>query len=434
VTEKDILNPHDRVLILAPHPDDEVLANAGVIQKAVRMKLPLRIVFLTYGDNNEWSFLVYRKHPVILPRAVRGMGLVRHDEALGAAKTLDVPPESLTFLGYPDFRTLEIWCSHWRDRPPAESMLTRVTSVPYSNAFRRGAPYKGEEIVNDLKTLVREFRPTKIFVSHPADHNPDHKSLYLFLRVVLWDIENEINPEILPYLVHYRHWPAPRGYHPERRLTLPLSLEQRIEWQSSDLESEQIASKLMAVENHRSQYKTNKKYLLSFVSPNEIFGDFPEVALLPAGPVVELSRSVGRTEARPPEQLLDEERGAFIRVQEGHVHLEEDRLSLSINLSGPLGREVGASVYVFGYSKDRSFSQMPKLHVKFGEREHKIYDQDRVLPMETVRVERAPRQMTLEVSLESIGSPERVLTGTHTYLLGVIPLDWVAWRILSVQA
>jgi LmbE family N-acetylglucosaminyl deacetylase len=154
-----VLNPEDRILVFAPHPDDEVLGTGGIIQEAVGMKLPLRIVFLTYGDSNEWSFLVYRKHPVLLPKAVRGMGMVRYEEALGAARTLGVSPEQLTFLGYPDFRTLDIWCSHWGDRPPVESMFTRVTAVPYPNAFRPGAPYKGEEIADDLKAIIREFKP-----------------------------------------------------------------------------------------------------------------------------------------------------------------------------------------------------------------------------------------------------------------------------------
>src|SRR6185436_660247 len=58
------LNPQDRLLILAPHPDDEVLCCGGLIQKAVAMGLPVRTVFFTYGDNNQWSFLVYRKHPI----------------------------------------------------------------------------------------------------------------------------------------------------------------------------------------------------------------------------------------------------------------------------------------------------------------------------------------------------------------------------------
>ena len=44
------LLPQDRVLVLAPHPDDEVIGCAGVIQRAVAMSLPLRVVFLTYGD------------------------------------------------------------------------------------------------------------------------------------------------------------------------------------------------------------------------------------------------------------------------------------------------------------------------------------------------------------------------------------------------
>ncbi len=107
-----IVQRDDRLLILAPHPDDEVLGCGGIIQKAVAMGVPLRIVFFTYGDNNQWSFLLYRGHPVILPGAIRQMGLVRHDEALAAAALLGVPKDRLTFLGYPDFCTLQVWKDH----------------------------------------------------------------------------------------------------------------------------------------------------------------------------------------------------------------------------------------------------------------------------------------------------------------------------------
>jgi len=86
-----------------------VVGCGGIIQKAVAMGLPLRVVFLTYGDNNEWSFFVYRKHPVLLPRSVRLSGAERHDEALAAARTLGVATNQLTFLGYPDYGTLAIW-------------------------------------------------------------------------------------------------------------------------------------------------------------------------------------------------------------------------------------------------------------------------------------------------------------------------------------
>ena len=82
------------------------------------------------------------------------MGEVRHHEALAAAKILGVDTNQLVFLGYPDFGTLTIWYRHWADRPSFESMLTKVTNVPYEDAFRPGAPYKGEEIVRDLEASV----------------------------------------------------------------------------------------------------------------------------------------------------------------------------------------------------------------------------------------------------------------------------------------
>jgi LmbE family N-acetylglucosaminyl deacetylase len=245
-----VFNPQDRILILAPHPDDEVLGTGGIIQEAIKLNLPLRIVFLTYGDSNEWSFLLYRRHPVLLPKGARNMGLVRHDEALEAAKALGVSTQQPTFLGYPDFGTLDIWCSHWGDRPPVESLLTHVGAVPYPNAFRPGAPYKGEEILADLEKILLEFRPTKTFVSHPGDYNPDHKSLYLFLRVVLWDLENEINPVVYPYLVHYRQWPTPKGYRPSDSLSPPHEFEPRIQWQDHDLNSIEIERKHNASLQH----------------------------------------------------------------------------------------------------------------------------------------------------------------------------------------
>ena len=88
--EKVVFSPTDRILVLAPHPDDEVLGAAGVIQQAVAMNFPVKVAFLTYGDSNQWSFLLYRKHPVVWPAAVENMGLVRHDEAVNASRILGV--------------------------------------------------------------------------------------------------------------------------------------------------------------------------------------------------------------------------------------------------------------------------------------------------------------------------------------------------------
>lgn len=226
-----VLSPQDRVLVLAPHPDDEVLGCGGILERAAVMHLPVRVVLFTYGDFNEWSFLLYRHHPVLSSSAVRGMGEVRHDEAISAAAALGVSPTNLTFLGYPDFGTLHIWQEHWSQEPPYESILTRAVQVPYANALRPGAPHKGEEVLRDLEAVFREFRPTKVFVSHPADHHPDHMALYLFTRVALWNLDAEMRPEISPYLVHFKGWPNPQGRNPSLALEPPEAFMKRIPWQ-----------------------------------------------------------------------------------------------------------------------------------------------------------------------------------------------------------
>src|SRR2546423_904887 len=103
----------DRLLILAPHPDDEVLGSAGVILEAKRRHLPVRIVFLTVGDKkprpklSAWQKLKHKvlrmtgretpePHPELKP------GQVRHGEALAADAVLGVIPQEETFLGFPD--------------------------------------------------------------------------------------------------------------------------------------------------------------------------------------------------------------------------------------------------------------------------------------------------------------------------------------------
>lgn len=422
----------DRILILAPHPDDEILGCAGIIQKAKALGIPLRIVFLTYGDNNQWSFLVYRKHPVFMPRAVKEMGLVRYREAHAATRILGVAPEQLVFLGYPDFHTLSIWYRYWGTRRPFASMLTHAAAVPYRNAFRPGAPYTGEAIVGDLESVLRDFAPTKIFLSHPADHNPDHRALYLFTRVALWDLQDTVSAEVYPYLIHYKKWPKPHGYYPEKSLEVPQSLKEKIAWQTSALSLSERTQKYRALQKHRSQFISSAAYLCSFVRTNELFGDFPIVALR-ADEIVSLSPSERTGDLEElPEELTKEERVAFVGIEKHAVRLEDNRLIISITLSRPLGKEVGVSVYAFGYRRDVAFAAMPKLHVKFGTVRYKVFDQARRLPAGAIRVTRRAREITLSIPLSLLNDPQYILLSTQTYI-GVLPLDGIAWQALEVR-
>lgn len=425
------MTAQDRILVLASHPDDEVLGCGGIIQRAVAMGLPVRVAFLTYGDNNQWSFLVYRKHPVLLPDAVRKMGLIRHDEAAAADGLLGLSPEHLTFLGYPDFGTLHIWQAHWGDRPPFLSMLTHVTAVPYANALRPGAPYKGEDVLRDLTTILREFKPTKVFLSHPGDHMPDHAALYLFARIALWDLEPEMRPEIYPYLIHFRRWPRPRGFRPMEDLTPPGLLSQAIAWQEHRLTLQELERKRAATQAHKTQYNYSATYMLSFVRPNELFGDFPVTTLhLNAPPAVEPS-SGAEPGLDHREELTDEEQARFVGLEEQRVWLEHGALALSVTYSRPLAEATELSVFVFGWRPDRPFGQMPKVHLTAGAASYKVLDQDRVVAEAGIHVARKLTQVTVHIPLDVLGNPRRVLTSARTSF-GEVPLDWVSWRVLEL--
>ncbi len=421
------LDSADRILILAPHPDDETIGCGGVIQKAVGMGVPVRVVFLTNGDSNELSFMLYQKRPEVLPSQAKAMGLVREDEAIAAGRSLGLRPEQLSFLGYPDFGTLTIWTAHWGDRPALRSILTRVTAVPYPNAYRPGAAYKGEEVLADLEAILRDFRPTKIFVSHPADHNPDHLALYSFTRVALWDLG--MSPELYPYLVHYPSWPEPRGQAPDWPLTPPVTLLSQTRWQISSLSRDEVNRKSTALHAHRTQYAAAPHYLPSFVRTNELFGNFLEPTLHTGDTETLLSREAGTTDAPATEELNETQRAVFVGLEGRSVRREQDDLVISVVLSRPLAQGVAWSGYLFGYRPDKPFAQMPKIRITLEELRQAAFDQDRELSDARLNVTRNSRQITLRIPLALLDNPDRLFVYSRTYLME-LPLDSAAWRLL----
>jgi hypothetical protein len=310
--------------------------------------------------------------------------------------------------------------------------MTRVIAVPYKGAYRFGAPYKGEEIVWDLRTILRNFRPTKIFVSHPADHNGDHLAFYLYLRVALWD-EGMNEVSLYPYLIHYLTWPKPKGFHPEIDLTPPDALASNEIWKQYRLNAIQIETKKKALQAHKSQYFSSPRYLLSFVKFNEIFGDFLPLKLhLNKNVSIISGQKKLMTTMELPEELNDKERSAFVGVDWKSFRWEPKNLIVTIGLSKPLAQDVEASIYFFGYSSKTPFGQMPKINVRLGVLSYSVYDQNKRLEQEVVKVKRTPNDVTISVPLGLLGYPEKILTSART-TLGNFPLDNASWVVLELQ-
>jgi LmbE family N-acetylglucosaminyl deacetylase len=401
------LTEGDRILVLAPHPDDEVLGAGGVLREAVRRGLPTRVVFLTNGDSNEWSFLAWRKRPVILPQAVLAMGTLRRQEALGAAAVLGVPAGNLSFLGYPDYGTLAIWRDHWGNQPPGRGRLTRATAVPYPTAYRPGAAFKGEEILADLEAILRQFQPTQIFLSHPADRHPDHAALYLYTRVALWDLQGSVPAAALhPFLVHYPHWPGETGFHPSEVRRPPAKLLAGFRWQSRGLDREEIDVKRRALAAHRTQFAYSASRLLPFVGANELYGDLDVPALAPGGEAVSLQNLA--------------------------VRVANQEIEINATLERSLREGIPVNLYVFGYRRGRPFGTMPKLAIRVGLDILTVRDQDRPLPRTTVEARVTGTKLAARIPLAVLGDSDRLFLHAETRILDTA-LNQTPWWVLELR-
>jgi hypothetical protein len=260
-------------------------------------------------------------------------------------------------------------------------------------------------------------------VSHPADQNPDHQALCLFTRIALWNLAVEVQPQVYPYLVHYPRWPEPRGDHPDAALTPPAALSEEAGWLSEPITPAELEVKRAALQQHKTQYEANRHYLESFLRTNELFGDIAPVKL---DSTAELLRG-----GSAGEQLTEAERGKFVGLEVRNVGLDGADLVFSIEFSSPLSDGAEASTFLFGYRPDVPFAQMPKLHVKFSEIGHQVYDGQKELSPSAVKSDLGPTAITLRVPLALLGDPQRILFSARTYL-GNVPLDSSEWRVLSL--
>ncbi|MBI3911746.1 MAG: PIG-L family deacetylase [Armatimonadetes bacterium] len=266
--------PEDRLLVLCPHPDDEVLALGGLLQRAVAVGARVRIVFLTHGDG--FPFAAYSEMRGVggLWRACRLLGTVRQQETRAALTELGLPHETAIFLGYPDGGLHELWLTHWSPDQPYRSRYTQADRVPYENARQPGTPYCARAVLDDLSEALRRERPTRIYAPHPQDDHGDHWATFCLLTAALrarpngaWDDELR---GVYSYLTHHGDWPVPQGRWEKFPLGPPAHLAHG-DWATLPLTAEERIAKRRATARHRSQMRCIGRFLHSFLRTNELF-------------------------------------------------------------------------------------------------------------------------------------------------------------------
>ena len=215
------LSSRDRVLFFAPHPDDEALGCAGLIQHAVAAGAQVRVIFQTDGDNNPWPQRYVERRWSIDAGCRQRWGARRRLEAVRSVETLGLPAVAAGFFGLPD------------------QGLRRLVREKDANALALH--------VAELQT----FGPTMLVVPSKDDNHPDHGASHALIHEAMK--RAGVALPIWAYLIH-RRWFYPHA----TGLVVQLTAAQK-------------ARKLAAIQCHETQLFLSRGRFSGYARDLEIF-------------------------------------------------------------------------------------------------------------------------------------------------------------------
>jgi LmbE family N-acetylglucosaminyl deacetylase len=265
-----------RLLVLAPHNDDETLGCGNLITKVVRAGGKAKVVLLTNGDGHASAVAV--RYLTIKPKAkdyIRS-AYARQRETENAMIKTGITKNNIIYLGYPDGGLYNMWKENWDENNLFSSYFTKESCTPYTNSYTINAPYCGKKLSEDLEKIIREYNPTIIAFPHPNDKHPDHFSTYCFAKYILE--KNKLTPKQYLYLVHRGNWPSPRGQFSKLFLVPPRELiDLGTHWASLSMDETEVAEKAYMIREYKSQNNVMGPFLKSFIRQNELFGIYPDL-------------------------------------------------------------------------------------------------------------------------------------------------------------
>lgn len=161
----------DRLLVFAPHPDDETLATGELIQLARASGAEVRVVFATDGDNNPWPQRWCERRFRIGPAERARWGRRRRAEAEAALARLGIASDAVRFLGWSDLG------------------LT-------------GKLEQDDAAIETLRDEIGQYAPTHVAMPSLRDRHPDHGALRVMLELALAKARSSCMR--LSYVVHGR--------------------------------------------------------------------------------------------------------------------------------------------------------------------------------------------------------------------------------------
>lgn len=264
----------DRILIVAPHPDDEDMGVGGLIYNEHKLGKKIKVVLVTNGDGFRRAVKDNIKPRNIEPEDFIKLGLMRQRETISAMKILGLSEKDIIFLGYADGSISSLWDKNWDYEKPHLS-LNGNTKTPYVNSFDKNAVYCGKNLVKNLKEIIDSYKPTDIIYPDPDDMHHDHWAVGDFVKFTVELYDYKVN--MYSYIVHHYQWPEPWALLPSAGLYPPLSLDNvGTKWHIYRINDEAERAKEKALRQYKTQFKIMGTFLDSFVRRNELFGTYDD--------------------------------------------------------------------------------------------------------------------------------------------------------------
>lgn len=179
-----------KVMVIVPHEDDDLLISGQVLPSMYKNGADVRVVFATNGDKRVSAY-------------------TRQSEACNALEKLGIPREKVIFLGYPDGTQLYVgkkafsFSSGWDHTYAGKGFKDY-----HFDRFGTHAKYTAENMVDDIESVVLEYRPDYI-LAIDFDTHTDHRGVSISFEKAMERIlkkESGYTPKVLKSFGYSLAW------------------------------------------------------------------------------------------------------------------------------------------------------------------------------------------------------------------------------------
>ncbi len=273
-----------RVMVFAPHPDDETLGAGGLLQLVRASQGTVRVVFVTCGDGYVEGARNHYGRAGLAPKDFIEYGRMRWFETVRAMKSLGVGNGDMELLGFPDAGIHALLSTHWGAELAYVSPHTLMSRPPYPECRDKDIRYTGSSLSRSISDSIAEFSPHWVVLPDPLDRHPDHRAVALFVLGALscLDGSQRVQVEsmrILTYFIRTSPFPAsPEGARTAGAAGHGAPSAVRVPLRFALGEKERRA-KEQALLHYTSQQFLLSPVLSRFVAPFEVFGQVQPVVV-----------------------------------------------------------------------------------------------------------------------------------------------------------